>query len=112
MLYKVLKQRGSYPVADMNKRGHGSAPEGGGHARLVQHRDNTFFYRPVGPLRHTILLGSVSNSMLPLNAMINAECFKLLRYVFSTLIIAQGAHPLASEVLSPCLELLEHTKDL
>ena len=41
--------------------------------RLVQHGDNTFFYRPIGPLRHNILLRSVPNSVLPLDAMIRCR---------------------------------------
>jgi len=50
--------------------------------------------------------------MLPLDAMVDAERFKLPRHVFPNLIIAQGAQPLASEVLSEGFELLERTESL
>jgi hypothetical protein len=42
--------------------------------------------------------------------MINAECIKLSRHVFTTLIIAQRAQSLTSDILSPCFELLESSK--
>jgi len=45
--------------------------------------------------------------MLPLNAIIDAECLEVSRHVFTTLIIAQAAQSFTSDVLSPSLELLE-----
>ena len=78
----------------------------------MEHRNDAFFNRPVRPLSYTILLGPISDSVLPLDAMINAERLKLSRHVFPALVIAQGAHPLTSDVLSPCLELLERSKGL
>jgi hypothetical protein len=59
----------------------------------MEHRNDAFFNRPVGPLGYTILLGPISDSLLPLDAMINAERLKLSRHVFPALIIVQGAHP-------------------
>jgi hypothetical protein len=105
-----LKRSGGHPIADMDEWGHGFTPKGGRHARLIEQRDDTLFNRPISPLCYTILLRPIPDCVLSLDAMINAECLKLSRHVFSTLIIAQGAHPFASESLSPCLELLEGSK--
>ena len=44
--------------------------------------------------------------------MINAKGLKFSRHVFATLIIAQRAQSLTSDVLSPCLELLESSECL
>jgi hypothetical protein len=44
--------------------------------------------------------------------MVNAECLKLLRHVFATLIIVQQAQSLTSDILRPCLELHESSKCL
>ena len=112
MWSRSLKRCGSHPIAHMDEGGNGFAPEGGRQARLMEHRDDVFFNHPVSPLCYTILLGPISDCVLPLDAMINAECLKLSRHVFPTLIVAQGAHPLTSDVLSPCLELLERSNGL
>jgi hypothetical protein len=42
--------------------------------------------------------------------MVNAECLELSRHIFTTLIIVQRAQSLTSDILSPCLELLESSK--
>jgi hypothetical protein len=60
----------------MDEKGNGFAPEGGRHARLMEHRNDAFFNCPVCPISYTILLGPISDSVLPLDAMINAEHFK------------------------------------
>ena len=44
--------------------------------------------------------------------MIDAERLKLPRHVFPTLVVAQGSHPQTSDILSPCLELLERSEGL
>jgi hypothetical protein len=49
----------------------------------------------------------ILDSVLPLNAMINAECLKILRHVLPTLVITQCAQSVTSNVLSPSLELCE-----
>ena len=94
----------------IKKRSHSFAPEGGRHPRLIEHGDDTFFNHSIGPFCYTILLRPVSDSVLPLNAMINAECFELSWHIFPTLIIMQRSHPFASEIFSPGLELLDSTK--
>jgi len=65
----------------------------------MEHRDDALLNRLVSPLCYTILLRPISDYVLPLDAIINAECLKLSRHVFPT-------------VLSPCLELLERSKGL
>ena len=63
-------------------------------------------------MKEDILLRSVPDSVLSLDAMIDAESLKLSRHVFPTLVIAQGAQPFTSDVLSPRFELLECSKGL
>jgi hypothetical protein len=53
---------------------------------------------------------AIPDSVLPLDAMIDAECLKLPRHVLPTLVITQCAQSLTSDVLSPSLELLESSK--
>jgi hypothetical protein len=67
----------------------------------MEHGNDAFFNCPVS---YTILLGPISDSVLPLDAMINAEHLKLSGHVFPALIIAQRAHPSTCDILSPCLE--------
>jgi hypothetical protein len=78
--------------------------------QLIEHRDNTFLHHPVSSLCNTILLGTIPDTMLPLNAMIYAECLKLSRHVLATLIVAQAAQPFTSDILSPSPKLLESSK--
>ena len=76
------------------------------------HGDNTFFHRPVAPLCYTILLRAIPDSVLSLDAMLNAECLKLPGHVLSTLVIPQGAQLCSSDILSPSFELFECSKGL
>jgi hypothetical protein len=85
-----LKQSGGHLIAHMDEGGNGFVPEGGRHARLMEHRNDAFFNRPVRPLSYTILLGPISDSVLLLDAMINVERLKLSRHVFPALVIVQG----------------------
>ena len=82
-----LKQSGGHLIAHMDKRGHSFASEGGRQARLIEHGNDAFFNCSVGPLHHTILLRPVSDGVLSLDAMINAEHLKLPRHVFPTLVV-------------------------
>jgi hypothetical protein len=47
----------------MNEGRDGFAPERGMHARLIEHKDDTFNHS-IGPLYNTILLEPIPNSML------------------------------------------------
>ena len=88
------------------------SPEGSGHPRLIKHGDNTLFHRPITPLCNTILLKAIPDSVLSLDAMLNAEHLKLPGHVLSTLVIPQSAQFCPSVILSPSLELLECSKGL
>ena len=88
------------------------SPEGCGHPRLIKHGDNTLFHRPITPLCNTILLRLIPDSVLSLDAMINAEHLKLPGHVLSTLVIPQSAQFRPSDILSPSFELLEGSKGL
>ena len=50
--------------------------------------------------------------MLPLDALLNAECLHLIAHVFSALVIAQSTDFLACLVLSKSLELFEGRESL
>ena len=64
----------------------------------------------IAPLCNTILLRAIPDSVLSLDAMINAEC--LPGHVLSTRVIPQSAQFRPSDILSPSLELLEYSKGL
>ena len=66
----------------------------------------------IAPLCNTILLRAIPDSVLSLDAMINAECLRLPGHVLSTLVIPQSAQFRPSDILSPSLELLECSKGL
>ena len=97
----------------MNESGQCLPPEScSRQPRLIEHGNQTFFHHPIGPL-YTILLRAISDSVLSLDAMVNAECLKLSRHVLPTfVIIPQSAQLCFSEVLSPSFELLESCKGL
>ena len=99
-------------VAGIDKSGQCLSPEGCGHSRLIKHGDNPFFHCPIAPLCNTILLRAIPDSVLSLDAMLNAEHLTLPRHVLSTLIVPQSAQFHPSDILSPSLELLECMKDL
>ena len=73
---------------------------------------NTLIHRPIAPFCNTILLRVIPDSVLSLDAMLNAECLKLPGHVLSTLVIPQSAQFCPSDILSPSLELLECSKGL
>ena len=103
---------GDWPVAGVNESSQCLSPGGCGHPRLIKHGDNTFFHRSIAPLCYTILLRAIPDSVLSLDAILNAECLKLLEHILSTLIIPQSTQFHPSDILSPSLELLECMKGL
>ena len=70
------------------------------------------FHCPIVPLCNTILPRAIPDSVLSLDAMLNAEHLKLPGHVLSTLVIPQSAQFRPSDILSPSLELLEGSKGL
>src|SRR6266404_1089247 len=78
----------------------------------MKHGNHTFLHCPVRSFCHSILLRSISDRMLPVYALINAECLKLGGHVLPTLVIPQSAQFRSSEVLCPDLVLLESSKCL
>ena len=54
----------------------------------------------------------IPDSVLSLDAILNAEHLKLPGHVLSTLVIPQGAQFRPSDILSPSFELLEGSKGL
>ena len=96
----------------MNKSGQCLSPEGCGHSRLIKHGDNTLFHHPIAPLCNTILLWVIPDSVLSLDAMLDAECLKPPGHVLSTLVIPQSAQFHPSDSLSSSPELLECSKGI
>ena len=62
--------------------------------------------------KKAILLRVIPDTVLPLDAMLNAEHLKLPGHVLSTLVIPQGAQFRSSNILSPSFELFECGKGL
>ena len=85
-------------------------PEGRRQVCLMQHRCNAFRDGSVGSLCNSILVGFISECMLPLDTSSVAKGLPLIRHVLSSLIISQCFDGGALLVLSICFKLLECSK--
>jgi hypothetical protein len=80
--------------------------------RLVQHSGQMLRQHPISSLSDPILLRTSPDSVLSLNATLSGKVKESIAHVLSSLVIPQDLDLSLGLVLSICLELLEHFKDV